>query len=139
MWPLSKAPTWISHATSPSQSQWNNFRIIYGNYRIVVDFTVVISSKKLGLIQLNPLHLSRLELMENQYRDGNSYQQISDYLNSNGFRKTLTNGLYRRKDVCMSLLKYRRRLSRNTQSTVLNVVESLVLIPLKISQNHNLN
>ena len=77
--------------------------------------------------------------MENQYRDGNSYQQISDYLNSNGFRKKLTNGLYSRRDVSMSLLKYRRRLSRNTQSTVLNLVESLVLIPLKISQNHNLN
>ena len=113
--------------------------MIYGNYRIVLDFTVVTSSKKLGLIELNPLHLSRLELMENQYRDGNSYKQISDYLNSNGFRKKLTNGLYSRRDVSMSLLKYRRRLSQNTQSTVLNLVESLVLIPLKIPQNHNLN
>jgi len=31
---------------------------------------------------------------------------------------------------------YRKRLSRNTPSTLLNVVESLVIVPLKISQNH---
>ena len=116
--------------------QWNNFRITYGSYRIVVDFSVIISSKKLGLIQLDTQQLNRLKLMENQYRDGRSYQEISDYLNLNGFRKSRTDGRYNRKDVSMSLLKYRKRLSRNTPSTLLNVVESLVIVPLKISQNH---
>jgi hypothetical protein len=39
----------------------------------------------------------------------------------------------------MSLLKYRKRLSRNTPSTLLNVVESLVIVRLKISQKHDVN
>ena len=136
---LQKELTLISQETSQNQSQWNNFRIIYGSYRIVVDFSVVISSKKLGLIQLNTQQLNRLTLMENQYRDGRSYQEISDYLNFNGFRKSRTGGRYNRKDVIMSLLKYRKRLSRNTPSTLLNVVESLVIVRLKISQKHDVN
>ena len=126
----------INPATWPSLSQWNNFRIIYGNYRIVVRFRFVVTSKILGMIGLRDGRLDRLKLMNDLSKEGYTYSQISTKLNEMGLRKMRSDTPYTKKDVGMGLMKYRKRMKRYTKPTVESVTEELVLIPLKISQIH---
>ena len=81
--------------------QWNNFRIICGNYRIVVRFKVVVTSKILGMIGLRDGRLDRLKLMNDLSKEGYTYSQISNKLNEMGLRKVRTDGPYTKKDVSM--------------------------------------
>ena len=120
----------------PSRSQWNNFRIIYGNYRIVVRFKVEVTSKIFGMIGLRDGRLDRLKLMNNLSKEGYTYSQISTKLNEMGLRKVRTDVPYTKKDVSMALVKYRKRMKRYTDPNIEIVKEELVLIPLKISQIH---
>ena len=129
----------INPATWPSLSQWNNFRIIYGNYRIVVRFRVVVTSKILGMIGLRDGRLDRLKLMNDLSKDGYTYQQISTKLNEMGLRKIRTDTPYTKKDVSMGLMKYRRRMERYNQLTIESVKEELVLIPLYIREKNHQN
>ena len=117
-----------------NQLQWNNFRMIYGNYRIDVEFEVTFTSKKVGQFGLNDDRLNRLKLMEDLFQKGLTYPQISDELNRRGLRKVRTNTPYTKKDVGMGLLKYRKRLKRNDKPTITNIKERLVLVPLKTSK-----
>ena len=78
----------------PSRSLWNNFRIIYGNYRIVVRFSFVVPSKILGMIGLRDGRLDRLKLMNVLSKEGYTYNQISTKLNEMGLRKMRTDTLY---------------------------------------------
>ena len=128
---------WTNRAIWQSLLQWNNFRIIYGNYRIVVRFKVVVTSKILGMIGLRDGRLDRLKLMTDLSKEGFTYSQISTKLNEMGLRKVRTDGLYTKKDVGMGLMKYRKRMKRYTDLTIESVREELVLIPLKISQIHS--
>ena len=123
----------------PSRSQWNNFRIIYGNYRIVVRFKVVVTSKILGMIGLRDGRLDRLKLMNELSKEGYTYSQISNKLNEMGLRKVRTDGPYTKKDVSMGLMKYRNRMKRYTEPTIESVKEELVLIPLYIREKNHQN
>lgn len=119
--------------------QWNNFRIIYGNYRIVVRFRVVVTSKILGMIGLRDSRLDRLKLMNDLSKEGYTYQQISTKLNEMGLRKIRTDTPYTKKDVSMGLMKYRRRMERYNKPIIESVKEELVLIPLYIRDKNHQN
>ena len=108
--------------------------MIYGSYRIDVEFEVTFTSKKVGQFGLNDDRLNRLKLMEDLFQKGLMYPQISDELNSRGLRKVRTNTPYTKKDVGMGLLKYRKRLKRTDKPTITNLKKRLVLVPLKTSQ-----
>ena len=130
---------WTNRAIWQSLLQWNNFRIIYGNYRIVVRFKVVVTSKILGMIGLRDGRLDRLKLMNDLSKEGYTYQQISTKLNEMGLRKIRTDTPYTKKDVSMGLMKYRRRMERYNQLTIESVKEELVLIPLYIREKNHQN
>ena len=123
----------------PSRLPWSNFRIIYGNYRIVVRFRVVVTSKILGMIGLRDGRLDRLKLMNDLSKDGYTYQQISTKLNEMGLRKIRTDTPYTKKDVSMGLIKYRRRMERYNKPIIESVKEELVLIPLYIREKNHQN
>jgi len=130
---------WTNRAIWQSLLQWNNFRIIYGNYRIVVRFKVIVTSKILGMIGLRDGRLDRLKLMNDLSTEGYTYQQISTKLNEMGLRKIRTDTPYTKKDVSMGLMKYRRRMERYNQLTIESVKEELVLIPLYIREKNHQN
>jgi len=128
---------WTNHAIWLSRLQWNNFRIIYGNYRIVVRFKVVINSKILGMIGLRDGRLDRLKLMNDLSKEGYTYQQISTKLNEMGLTKVRTDTPYTKKDVSMGLMKYRRRMERYNKPIIESVKEELVVIPLYIREMYH--
>ena len=128
---------WTNRAIWQSLLQWNNFRILYGNYRIVVRFKVVITSKILGMIGLRDSRLDRLKLMNDLSKEGYTYQQISTKLNEMGLRKIRTNTPYTKKDVSMGLMKYRRRMERYNKPIIESVKEELVVIPLYIREMYH--
>ena len=130
---------WTNRAIWQSLLPWNNFRIIYDNYRIVVRFKVVVTSKILGMIGLRDGRLDRLKLMNDLSTEGYTYQQISTKLNEMGLRKIRTDTPYTKKDVSMGLMKYRRRMERYNQLTIESVKEELVLIPLYIREKNHQN
>ena len=115
------------------------FRILYGNYRIVVRFKVVITSKILGMIGLRDGRLDRLKLMNDLSKEGYTYHQISTKLNEMGLRKIRTDTPYTKKDVSMGLIKYRRRMERYNKPIIESVKEELVLIPLYIREKNHQN
>ena len=63
--------------------------------------------------------------------EGISTSEIRDRLNSLGYVKLRTQTPYTIKDISMGLLKYRRRLKRKSDSTLLTVREELVVVPLR--------
>ena len=128
---------WTNRAIWQSLLQWNNFRIIYGNYRIVVRFKVVVTSKILGMIGLRDVRLDRLKLMNDLSKEGYTYQQISTKLNEMGLRKIRTDTPYTKKDVSMGLMKYRRRMERYNKHIIESVKEELVVIPLYIREMYH--
>jgi len=130
---------WTNRAIWQSLLQWNNFRIIYGNYRIVVRFKVVITSKILGMIGLRDGRLDRLKLMNDLSKEGYTYQQISTKLNEMDLTKVRTDTPYTKKDVSMGLMKYRRRMERYNKPIIESVKEELVLIPLYIRDKNHQN
>jgi hypothetical protein len=110
--------------------------MMYGDYRNDIEYEITFTSKNIGQIGLNSDRLNRLIPMEDLCRKGLTYLQISDELNSRGFRKVRTNTPYANRDVSMGLLKYRKRLKKNDNPTITDVKERLVLGQLKNSQIH---
>ena len=108
---------------------WNSFRITYGKYDLSINFNVLIETTSLGIFNLVPNRLDRLELMNSLSNEGKSTSEIRDHLNSLGYLKIRTNTPYSIKDVSMSLLKYRRRLKRKSHSKILRVREQIVVVP----------
>ena len=90
----------------------------------------MIETKSLGIFNLVPNRLNRLELMNSLSDEGKSTSEIRDHLNSLGYLKIRTKTPYSIKDVSMGILKYRRRLKRKSHSEILRVREQLVVIPL---------
>ena len=86
------------------------------------------------MIGLRHGRLDRLKLMNDLSKEGYTYKQISTKLNEIGLRKVRTNTPYTKKDVSMSLLKYRRRIKRYNKPIIESVKEELVVIPLYIRQ-----
>ena len=128
----------INPATWPSLSLWNSFRITYGKYDLSFNFNVLIETTSLGIFNLVPNRLDRLELMNSLSNEGKSTSEIRDHLNSLGYLKIRTNTPYSIKDVSMSLLKYRRRLKRKSHSKVLRIREELVVVPLSFTKQKGL-
>ena len=93
----------------------------------------MIETKSLGIFNLVPNRLDRLELMNSLSNEGKSTSEIRDHLNSLGYLKIRTNTPYSIKDVSMGILKYRRRLKRKSHSKVLRVREQLDVIPLRLT------
>ena len=94
----------------------------------------MIETKSLGIFNLVPNRLDRLELMNSLSNEGKSTSEIKDHLNSLGYLKIRTNTPYSIKDVSMSLLKYRIRLKRKTHFNLIRVKEELVVVPLSFSK-----
>ena len=130
-----------NHGIWPSRSPWNSFRIIHDDYRIVIRFKVVFTSKILGMIGISDGRLDRLKLMNDLSKEGFTYKQISTKLTDIGLRKVRTDTSCTKKDASMSLMKYRRRLKRYDTPIIESVKEELVLIPLYIRElnRHNLS
>ena len=113
---------------------WNSFRITYGKYDLFIRFKVLIKTQSLGIFNLVPNRLDRLELMNSLSDEGKSTEEIRDHLNLLGYRKVRTQTPYTTKDVSMSLLKYRKRLKRKTHFNLIRVKEELVVVPLPFSK-----
>jgi len=94
----------------------------------------LIETKSLGIFNLVPNRLDRLEMMNSLSNEGKSTSEIRDHLNSLGYLKIRTNTPYSIKDVSMGLLKYRRRLKRKSNSKILRVREQLVVVPLNLTK-----
>ena len=90
----------------------------------------MIETTSLGIFNLVPSRLNRLELMNSLSNEGKSTSEIRDHVNSLGYLKVRTQTPYTIKDVSMCLLKYRRRLKRKSHSTLLRVREELVVVAL---------
>ena len=87
----------------------------------------------LGIFNLVPNRLDRLELMDSLSNEGKSTSEIRDHLNSLGYLKIRTNTPYSIKDVSMGILKYRRRLKRKSHSKIMRVREQLVAVPFRLT------
>ena len=121
----------ISPEIWQNRSQWNNFRIIYGDYKLFIRFNVLIETKRLSVIGLDPIKVERLELIRSLFGKGLSYRLISDYLNYRGLLSP--NGhRYYPKLIWTTLSKYTKRLERLRSSTkVIDVSERLYLRPIR--------
>ena len=91
----------------------------------------MIETTSLGIFNLVPNRLDRLELMNSLSNEGKSTSEIRDHLNSLGYLKIRTKTPYSIKDISMGILKYRRRLRRKSHSKILRVREQLVVVVLK--------
>ena len=89
-----------------SPSLWNNFRNIYGNYKLFIKFRLIIETQKLSVFNLNPVREKRLKLIKSLSDQGKSSVEICDYLNSNNM-KSLRGHYYTPKLVWVTLDKYR--------------------------------
>ena len=107
---------------------WNSFRITYGKYDLSINFNVLIETTSLGIFNLVPNRLDRLELMNSLSNEGKSTSEIRDHLNSLGYLKIRTKTPYSIKDISMGILKYRRRLRRKSHSKILRVREQIVVV-----------
>ena len=99
----------------------------------------MIETTSLGIFNLIPNRLDRLELMNSLSNEGKTTSEIRNHLNSLGYLKIRTKTPYSIKDISMGILKYRRRLKRKSYSNRLRVREELVVIPLKLSTGKNKN
>ena len=114
-----------------NQLLWNRFRITYGEYLFFIRFNVVVETKRLGIKNLSPYRLYRLELMDQLRSKGMSTKQISDFMNYNGI-KTPKGLEYYPKLVWMSLKKYDRRIERyNSPNQIISIEEDLRVQPIQ--------
>ena len=114
---------------------WNRFIITYGHFLLSINYCVIVESKRLTHFKIGQNRSDRLELMKSLSDDGYSNKEISEILNKNKIYKVRTKGEYSHNDVCMGLIKYRRRLERIKSDTIIEFSEDLILTPIKISKN----
>jgi len=119
----------INPATWPSLSLWNEMRITYGNYKLFINFKVVIETKRLSIVNISSDRLYRLQLMKSLKDNWFSYSEISEFLNVNGIRPLRTDKPYSPNLVWMSLKKYQHRLDRYDTDTLVELSETLCLTP----------
>ena len=117
-------------ATSPSQSQWNEFRRIYGCYKLFIQYNALIETSQTSLIGLDHRRVQRLELIKTLSDEGMSNKEISEFLNSMGI-KTPKGKDYYPKLIWVTLKKYRKRLDRYSAYKVVRSSEELILQPIK--------
>ena len=114
-----------------TQLQWNRFRIIYKNYILLINFNVIVQTKKLSIIGLEHSRVERLELMRSLSQNGLNSVEIADYLNTQNIKSP--RGLkYSPKLVWVSLNKYLKRLERYDADIQISFSEELRIKPLRI-------
>ena len=118
----------ISQGTYRSQLQWNKFRNTYSDYKLFVNFSVLIRTNKLGVFRIRNERLRRLELIYSLHRKGLTNKQISEYLNNNKFKTFRTKNNYTPKLIWMTLKKYEIRLLRN-KDNIIQIKECLYVTP----------
>ena len=118
----------ISQGTQRSQLQWNKFRNTYSDYKLFVNFSVLIRTNKLGVFRIRNERLRRLELIYSLHRKGLTNKQISEYLNNNKFKTFRTKNNYTPKLIWMTLKKYEIRLLRN-KDNIIQIKECLYVTP----------
>ena len=107
------------------QLQWNKFRITYPNYKLYIQFNVVIESNDLGLFRLSHRRNHRLMLMKKLEDEGYNSKEISELLNVNGIKPLRTKNPYTPKLVWVSLHKYQKRLDRIGNNRITQFKETL--------------
>lgn len=108
--------------------------MIYGDHRLFVRFKVTITTKRLSVVGLDSFRSERLKMMKSMLDDGMSYQQITDYLNDNGYL-TPNNLNHTYNNVWVTLKKYLRRLKRIHSEDVVTSEESLCVQSIRIVPN----
>ena len=119
----------------PSGLQWNEFRNIYGNYKIFIKYHVIIETKRLSVFNLNPIRENRLKLIKSLNDQGKSSVEISDYLNSNNM-KSPRGHQYTPKLIWVTLDKYKKRLKRVDSYKIVHQSEELCVISSKFRGPH---
>ena len=119
----------INHVIWRNQLLWNEMRMTYGHYKLFIDFKVVIETKRLSIVNISSDRLYRLQLMKSLKDNGFSNSEISEFLNVNGIRPLRTDKPYSTKLVWMSLKKYQHRLDRYDTDTLVELSETLCVIP----------
>ena len=119
----------INREIWPNLSPWNEMRITYGNFKLFIDFKVVIETKRLSIVNISSDRLYRLQLMKSLKDNGFSNSEISEFLNVNGIRPLRTDKPYSPKLVWMSLKKYQNRLDRYNTDTLVELSETLCVTP----------
>ena len=112
-----------------NQSRWNKFRITYPNYKLFIQYNIVVESNDLGLFRLSHERLKRLELMKRLKDEGYNSKEISEFLNINGIKPLRTNNPYTPKLVWVSLDKYQKRLDRIGNYRITQFKETLFVTP----------
>ena len=120
----------ISPGISPNLSQWNEFRRIYGCYKLFIQYNTLIETSQTSLIGLDHIRVQRLELIKTLSDEGMSNKEISEFLNSMGI-KTPKGKDYYPKLIWVTLKKYRKRLDRYSAYKVVRSSEELILQPIK--------
>ena len=110
--------------------QWNEFRRIYGNYRLFIQYNTLIETSQTSLIGLNHNRVRRLDLIKNLSDKGMSNREISDFLNSMGI-KTPKGKDYYPNLIWVTLKKYRKRLERKNSYKIIRTGEKLMLQKIK--------
>ena len=111
-----------------SPLQWNKFRITYSDYKLFINFNVLIETNRLGLFRIGNKRLKRLELIYSLHKKGLSNKDISQYLNNKNLKTFRTNNIYTPKLIWMTLKKYKIRLLRN-KDNIIQIKECLYLTP----------
>ena len=115
-----------SHVIWQNQLLWNNFRITYGkNYKLYIEFNIIVQSNELGLFRIGTERLLRLELMKRLKDEGYTSKEISEFLNINGIKPLRTDNPYTPKLVWVSLHKYQKRLDRIGNNWITQIREKL--------------
>ena len=101
----------------------------YGNFKLFIDFKVVIETKRLSIVNISSDRLYRLQLMKSLKDNGFSNSEISEFLNVNGIRPPRTDKPYSPKSVWVTLKKYQTRLDRYNTDTLVELSETLCVTP----------
>ena len=109
-------------------SLWNKFRITYSDYKLFVNFNVIIETNRLGVFRIGNERLKRLELIYSLHKKGLSNKDISEHLNNKNLKTFRSNNVYTPKLIWMTLKKYKIRLSRN-KDHILQIKECLYVTP----------
>ena len=83
--------------------------IIYVKYNLFISFNVLIETTSIGIFNLVPNRLDRLDLVDSLSNKRKTTSEITYHLNLLGHLKVRTKAPHTIKDINMGLLKYQRR------------------------------
>ena len=122
---------WINQEIWRNPSLWNNFRKIYGkDFKLFIEYRVIIETQKLSLFNLNEKRKNRLELINSLSKNGFNSAEISRYLNINNLTSPRGNP-YTPKLIWVTLDKYNNRLRRKESFKIIHKSEKLCVLSAK--------